>query len=72
MTARQVIDEIKRLEGADRAEVEAFVQAEIALRESSSAAAPASGVQYLDAERAREISQRIFRDNAELFRKLAQ
>ena len=72
MTARQVIDEIKRLEGTDRAEVEAFVRAEIALRESSPAAAPAVGVQYLDAERAREISQRIFRDNAELFRKLAQ
>ena len=65
MSAMEIIELIKALPRADQAHVKAFV------RELPDAEAPAAPA-VMDAEKARQISQRIFAENRELFTKLAQ
>ena len=65
MSAIEIIELIKALPRPDQARVKAFV------RELPDAETP-SGPAVMDAEKARQISQRIFAENRELFTKLAQ
>lgn len=64
MSAAQIIEQIKALPVNEQVKVREFVQ-ELA----STGAHPVS---YIDREEAREIAGRIFEENAELFRKLAE
>lgn len=65
MSAIEIIELIKALPHADQAQVKAFV------RELPDAETPL-GQAVMDPEKARQISQRIFAENRELFTKLAQ
>ena len=65
MSAIEIIELIKRLPRADQAQVKAFVRE---LPDTEASSVPAA----MDAEKARQISQRIFAENRELFTKLAQ
>jgi hypothetical protein len=65
MSAIEIIELIKALPRADQAQVKAFA------RELPDAETP-TGPAVMDAEKARQISQRIFAENRELFTKLAQ
>ncbi|MCF7785806.1 MAG: hypothetical protein K9N47_06770 [Prosthecobacter sp.] len=65
MSAIEIIELIKTLPRADQAQVKAF------LRELPDAETPI-GPAVMDPEKARQISQRIFAENRELFTKLAQ
>lgn len=67
MSAIQVIDEIRSLPRAEQEVVIAFVeklQSEISVEREQ--------VRYMDPAKAKAISEKIFTDHAELFRKLAQ
>jgi hypothetical protein len=65
MSAIEIIEQIKALPRHDQAVVKAF--AESLPADNDAAAAP-----VMDAEKARQISRRIFAENRELFTKLAQ
>mgnify|MGYP001549740139 CR=1 FL=1 len=65
MSAIEIIELIKALPRADQAQVKAFVH------ELPDAETP-GGPAVMDPEKARQISQRIFTENRELFTKLAQ
>ncbi len=65
MSAIEIIELIKALPRADQARVKAFVHE---LPDAETPLGPA----IMDAEKARQISQRIFAENRELFTKLAQ
>lgn len=73
MSATEVIEQIERLPLAEQKKVFAYVeanyQAQSAILRDASVA---TGVRYLNRGRAREISAGVFKDNDELFRKLAQ
>ncbi len=67
MSATQVIDEIKSLPRNEQEVVIAFVeklQSEISTEKKQT--------RYMDPEKAKAISQKVFTDHAELFRRLAQ
>jgi hypothetical protein len=65
MSAIEVIEQIKALPADEQAEVAKFVR-ELHMDTD------APQVRYMSAEKARVLSERIFEENAELFRKLAQ
>jgi len=65
MSAIEIIEQIKALPKQDQAKVKAFARE---LPDDEDSAVP--GV--MDAEKARQISRRIFTENRELFTKLAQ
>ena len=65
MSAIEIIEQIKALPRSDQAKVKAFVRE---LPDADTTVAPA----VMDAEKARQISRRIFAENRELFTKLAQ
>ncbi len=65
MSAIEIIELIKALPRADQAQVKAFVHE---LPDAETPIGPA----VMDADKARQISQRIFAENRELFTKLAQ
>ncbi|WP_395750513.1 hypothetical protein [Prosthecobacter sp.] len=65
MSAIEILELNKTLPRADQAQVNAFV------RELPDAETP-DGPAVMDADNARQISQRIFAENRELFTKLAQ
>ena len=67
MSAAEVIEMIKRLPPRDRMEVEAFVKSGPSV---GSEETPASN--YLPQEEAERIAAKIFKENHELFRRLAQ
>ena len=74
MSANEVIEQIEKLAPEELARVIAYVKSKReaqAMTLHDSPIAPA-GVRYMDRERARELSERIFEENDELFRKLAQ
>ena len=67
MSATQVINEIKNLPRNEQEAVIAFVetlQSEISTEHKQT--------RYMDPAKAKTISEKIFTDHAELFRKLAQ
>ena len=66
MSAVEVIAEIKSLPPGEQEVVIAFVQR---LKEERSAG---EDVRYLDPDKAKNLSQKIFSEHKELFRKLAQ
>ena len=67
MSAAEIIEQIKAMTPAQQAEVAAFLRGL-----ESSVVREDSGVRYISKDEARELSQPIFEENAELFRKLAQ
>ena len=67
MSAAEIIEKIKAMTPAQQAEVAAFLRGM-----ESSVVREDSGVRYISKDEARELSQPIFEENAELFRKLAQ
>ena len=67
MSAAEIIKQIKTLTPAQQAEVAAFLRGM-----ESSVVREDSGVRYISKDEARALSQPIFEENAELFRKLAQ
>jgi hypothetical protein len=68
MTARQIIQEIETLSPAARQEVLLHFKENSA--EYSASAAPA--IRYASKEEAKRVSERIFDEYSDLFRKLAQ
>jgi len=67
MSATQVISEIQNLPPAERAVVLDFVR-----KLDRDLAAASGSVRHMDPAKAKAISEKIFSDNAELLRKLAQ
>ncbi len=67
MSAAEIIEQIKTMTPAQQAEVAAFLRGM-----ESSVVREDSGVRYISKDEARALSQPIFEENAELFRKLAQ
>lgn len=67
MSAAEIIEKIKTLTPAQQAEVAAFLRGM-----ETSVVREDAGVRYISKEEARALSQPIFEENAELFRKLAQ
>ena len=67
MSTAEIIEKIKAMTPAQQAEVAAFLRGL-----ESSVVREDSGVRYISRDEARELSQPIFEENAELFRKLAQ
>jgi hypothetical protein len=67
MSATQVIAEIQNLPAEERAVVLDFVR-----KLDRDMAAASGSVKQMDPAKAKAISEKIFSDNAELFRKLAQ
>ena len=67
MSAAEIIEQIKALPPVQQAEVAAFLRGM-----ESSVVREDSGVRYISKDEARALSQPIFEENAELFRKLAQ
>ena len=67
MSAAEIIEKIKAMTPAQQAEVAAFLRGL-----ESSVVREDSGVRYISRDEARALSQPIFEENAELFRKLAQ
>jgi len=67
MSAIQVIDEIKGLPREEQEAIIAFVQK---LKEEL--ASQPSQVRYMSPAKAKAISEKVFTEHAELFRKLAQ
>jgi len=67
MSATQVIDEIKNLPREEQAVVIAFVE-----RLQGELSAEPKQTRYMDPSKAKAISERVFTEHAELFRKLAQ
>lgn len=65
MSAKEIIEQIKALPANEQAEVKLFARE---LPEPAESAASGK----MDADKARQISRRIFAENHELFRKLAQ
>lgn len=66
MSVAEVIEKIKELSAEDQARVADF------LRELAPANPGGSEIKYVDPEKASAIADRVFEENAELFRKLAQ
>ena len=67
MSATQVISEIQNLPPQEQAVVLDFVR-----KLDRDLAAASGAVRHMDPAKAKAISEKIFSDNAELFRKLAQ
>ena len=67
MSAAEIIEQIKAMTPAQQAEVAALLRGM-----DSSVVREDSGVRYISKDEARSLSQPIFEENAELFRKLAQ
>lgn len=67
MTVSEIIEQIKALPASEQEKVAAFVR-DLA----SSVVREEPGATYIPAGEASELSQRIFTENEELFRKLAQ
>jgi len=67
MTATQVIEEIERMPKAEQERVFAFVA-----MKSPASNGRSDQVSYMDPQQAKAISDELFRDHPELFRKLAQ
>jgi hypothetical protein len=67
MSATQVISEIQNLPPEERAVVLDFVR-----KLDRDLASVGGSIRHMDPAKAKAISERIFSDNAELFRKLAQ
>ena len=67
MSAVEIIEQIKTLTPLQQAEVAAFLRGM-----ETSVVREDSGVRYISKDEARALSQPIFEENAELFRKLAQ
>jgi len=66
MSAAEIIEQIKALPAEEQSEVAEFV------RELAAAKPQSHEVRYISVEEAKVIGDRIFENNAELFRKLAQ
>ena len=67
MSAGQVIDEIKNLSREEQELVIAFVQ-----KLQQDLSSQPADVRYMDPAKAKAISEKVFSEHAELFRKLAQ
>ncbi len=67
MTVREIIEQIKALPASEQEKVAAFVR-----DLGSSVVREESGGAYIPAGEAKDLAQRIFTENEELFRKLAQ
>ncbi len=67
MSAAQVIDEIKSLPRNEQEVIIAFVE-----KLQIEISADPKKARYMDPAKAKAISEKIFTDHAELFRKLAQ
>jgi len=67
MTVSEIIEQIKALPASEQEKVAAFVR-DLA----SSVVREEPGATYIPVSEASELSQRIFTENEELFRKLAQ
>lgn len=74
MSATEVIEQIRQLPLEELKKVFAYVEANRPVQTDilRDPPAAATGVRYLDRERARELGADVFKDNDELFRKLAQ
>jgi hypothetical protein len=68
MTARQIIQAIETLPAEERREVLLHLKEKSAEYSSS----PAPAIRYVSKEEAKRVSQGIFDEYADLFRKLAQ
>ena len=67
MTVREIIEQIKALPASEQEKVAAFVR-----DLGSSVVREEPGSTYIPADEGSELSKRIFTENEELFRKLAQ
>ena len=67
MNAEEIIRQIKAMSPAEQAEVAAFLRGM-----QGSVVREDSGVRYIPEAEARALSKPIFKENAGLFRKLAQ
>ncbi len=67
MTVREIIEQIKALPASEQEKVAAYLRGL-----ESSVVREEPGSTYIPAGEASELSQRIFAENEELFRKLAQ
>jgi RNase H-fold protein (predicted Holliday junction resolvase) len=65
MSAAEIIEQIKELSAEDKAKVAEFLRDLAANRDGSE-------IKYVDPEKASVIADRVFEENADLFRKLAQ
>ena len=66
MSAAEIIEQIKALPAEEQAKIAEFV------RELQSASGKEPNIRYVDRDNARGIANRVFEENAELFRKLAK
>jgi hypothetical protein len=66
MSAAEIIEQIKTLPDNELSEVAEFV------RSLTAENGDAAKTRYVDPEKARVIASRVFEENAELFRKLAE
>lgn len=67
MSAAEVIEMIKKLPPAERAEVEAYVK-----NEASGSAPTERKIRYVSDEKFEEVAPKVFEKHKDLFRRLAQ